>query len=258
MALTDDIKKYWEKATPMSFQDEGWSYEEKRKFRYELQDYMDASFRFSEWAGKSVLEIGSGSGIDALEFARNGADVTALDMTENSVNLVKQLAKTTGYKLKVVQSSAVTLPFENKSYDCVYSYGVLHHIPEIDQVMNEVRRVLKDDGTLLAMIYNKDSLLNAYSIVYLHGVKNGLLLNGSHNEKELASRYSERIEGCPYTNLLSKDEANRYFSQWFKKVEVTVRYNVIDTEQQRKVKLGLDDKWELGWHLVIRATGKKK
>lgn len=36
-------------------------------------------------------------------------------------------------------------------------------------------------------------------------------------------------------------------------VAVTVRYNVIDTDEQRKVKMGLDDKWELGWHLVVKA-----
>ena len=66
----DKIKEYWEGATPMNFTDEKWSYKRKRAFRYELQDYMHGTFGFENWKGKKVLEVGCGSGIDAIEFAR--------------------------------------------------------------------------------------------------------------------------------------------------------------------------------------------
>lgn len=105
------------------------------------------------------------------------------------------------------------------------------------------------------MLYNKDSLLFAYSIIYRYGIKGRLLLDGSCTEHDLVARYSERIEGCPHTRAFTKEEAKNLFSHWFNNVEVSVRYNVIDTDEQRKVKLGLDDRWELGWHLVVRATG---
>ena len=73
------------------------------------------------------------------------------------------------------------------------------------------------------------------------------------SETELVSRYSERIEGCPYTKAYTREEAKVFFSEWFRDVDVTVRYNVIDTAAERKVKTCLDDKWELGWHLIVKA-----
>jgi ubiquinone/menaquinone biosynthesis C-methylase UbiE len=247
------IKEYWERCTPMSFAPEKWSYERKREFRYSLQDYMHEVFRFSEWKGKKVLEIGCGSGVDAAEFARNGAIVTATDLTRNAVNLTADLARETGLNINAIQTSATCLPFPDSSFDCVYSFGVLHHIPDIEAVLSEIRRVLKKGGMLMAMLYNRDSLLYAYSIIYRHGIRGGLLLNGDCTEQQLVSRYSERNEGCPYTKAYTKVEAKDLFSKYFDNVEVTTRYNVIDTDEQRKIKLGLDDRWELGWHLVVKV-----
>jgi len=250
------IKEYWERCTPMSFMREGWSYEQKREFRYSLQDYMGEAFRFGDWAGREVLEVGCGSGVDALEFARHGAIVTATDITDNAINLTRDLATEAGFPIKVVQASALGLPFRDASFDCVYSYGVLHHIPDVEKALNEIRRLLRHGGTVLAMLYNRNSLLYAYSIIYRHGVRERLLLDGICTEQELVARYSERVEGCPYTRAYTKEEAKELFSRWFDDVHIAVRYNVVDTDVDRKVRLGLDDRWELGWHLVVRATKK--
>ena len=243
---TKNIVEYWNNSTPMKFDDERWSYEKKRGFRYGLQDYMHSSFQFDKWKDKSVLEIGCGSGIDAMEFARNGALVTATDITENAVRLTMEMAKEAGFDIQVVKVPANGLPFQNSSFDCCYSFGVLHHIPNISAVMDEIYRVLKPGGQFMGMVYNRDSLLFAYSIFYLH-YRDGTDLD------ELASMYSERNIGCPYTKCYTKDEAKDFFGQWFQNVTVEVKYNTIDTQEQRKVKLGLDDKWELGWHIIVKG-----
>jgi len=241
------IKRYWEKATPMSFSPEKWDYEMKRKFRYDLQDYMQSVFQFDKWAGKSILEIGCGSGIDAVEFARNGAIVTAIDITDNAVALTKGLAKEAHQDILVLKANAFQITAVEK-FDCVFAYGVLHHIPNVDSVLEEAHRLLKPGGVIMAMLYHKDSLLWAYSI--LKRAWDGDLLISA---KEATAMYSERILGCPYTKAYTKQEAMDLFSRYFKDVSVSVHYNVVDLPQQRKVKLGISDEYELGWHLVVKG-----
>ena len=157
----------------MSFVPEKLGYEDKRKFRYELQDYMHDAFRFDDFPGKLVLEIGCGAGIDSAEFARNGAKVASTDLTRAGTELTRDLLKESGLPSAVIQSDAKTLPFKNEAFDCVYSFGVLHHIPDVETALAEIHRVLKPGGRLMVMLYHRDSLLYAYSIIYWRGIRMG-------------------------------------------------------------------------------------
>ncbi len=58
----------------------------------------------------------------------------------------------------VHQASVLSLPFEDQSFDMVYSHGVLHHVPEIEVAQQEIARVLNPDGELVAMLYARRSL----------------------------------------------------------------------------------------------------
>ncbi|MFC1900286.1 class I SAM-dependent methyltransferase [Chloroflexota bacterium] len=251
-----DIKDFWEQGPPMGFIGEKFTYDEKREFRYSLQDYMHDIFEFEKFAGKKVLEIGCGGGIDSAEFARNGALVTSTDFTEIGVRTTGDLLKEAGLTVNVIQADATNLQFEDNSFDCVYSFGVLHHIPEIEKALSEIRRVLKPGGQVMVMVYNKDSLLYGYSIVYLHGIHGGQLEKLTMDE--LLARYSERKEDNPYTKVYTKEEARELFSRYFEDCTVQVRYNVIDLPQQRKVKCEISDEYELGWHVIVKGVKSQK
>jgi ubiquinone/menaquinone biosynthesis C-methylase UbiE len=247
-----EIIKYWEDSIPWAFDDKPeMSFEEKREMRYEYQDFMHEVFEFENYTDQHVVEIGCGAGIDSIEFARNGATVTAIDPTANAVDTTRDHFQERGETGKVVQASGDDLPLESDSVDHVYSFGVLHHIPDVDAVMAEIDRILKPDGTFSGMVYNEDSLLNAYSIIYKHGIKNGGLAD--HTPTELASLYSERGEGCPYTKLYTKRDVLELFDGYFEQVELDVVYDVIDTEDRRKVKLDVPDEYDLGWFITIHA-----
>lgn len=247
-----EIKDYWEQSTPMSFVPEKLSYEEKRNFRYSLQDYMHGTFRFADFAGKTVLEVGCGAGIDSAEFARNGAMVTSTDLTRRGAELTRDLLQEISLPVRVIQCDTKNLPFKNESFDCIYSFGVLHHFPEIEAALAEIHRVLKPGGQVMVMLYHRDSLLYAYSIIYWRGLKEGKL--GPLTPEQLLSLYSERNEGCPYTKAYTKYEAKNLFSKWLKGVTVEVHYNVIDLPDQRKVKVDVPKRYELGWHLIVKAV----
>jgi ubiquinone/menaquinone biosynthesis C-methylase UbiE len=196
-----------------------------------------------------VLEIGSGGGIDSAEFGKHGAEVVSLDFTETGSKATNQLLRDASVPANVVRSSALRLPFEEKCFDCVYSFGVLHHIPEIKEVLKETHRVLKPKGEIICMLYNKKSILYAYSILYLHRDE-GIA------EKELVGMYSERVLGCPYTRAYTKQEVLELFGEHFEGIETKVKYNVIDLPDRRKFKLNLPDEYELGWHIIVKARRK--
>ncbi len=252
MTVNREIIHYWERSTPMSFVPERLDYEQKREFRYSLQDYMHKAFHFDDFKDKMVLEVGCGAGIDSAEFASNGAHIVSTDLTRTSTELTRDLFKGIGLPSVVIQSNATSLPFRENTFDCVYSFGVLHHFPGIEFALAEIHRVLKPGGQLMVMLYHRDSLLYAYSIVFWRGIREGLLKTMTPDE--LLSCYSERNEGCPYTRAYTKQEAVDLFSSKFTQVTGEVYYNVIDLPEQRKVKVDVSDKYELGWHLVVKAV----
>ena len=90
-----------------------------------------------------MLEIGCGLGTDTINFARHGAQVTAVDLTEKSLELARQRAKVFGLedRIRFYQANAeelsASVPVE--AYDLVYSFGVIHHTPHPGNVLDEFR-----------------------------------------------------------------------------------------------------------------------
>src|SRR5271157_337508 len=236
--MSDRFVEYWETSVPWTFKGEKMPYEKRRALRYSLQDYMQEEIRFDSFRGKQLLEVGSGSGIDSAEFARHGASVVSLDFTETGVTGTKHLFEEAGLVPNVVRASARQLPFRDGAFDVVYSFVVLHHIPDAEPLVGDIARVVNKNGAGILMLYNKDSLLYAYSILFSHRGE-GL------TEDQLISKYSERILGCPYTRVYTKEEAKALLSPFFEETDASVRFNAIDLPDQRKFKLSIPDKYGL-------------
>jgi len=252
-AIYIGTRKFWTRSIPMTFEDKPRTYEEKRRFRYELQDYMHGAFRFDTFKGRKVLDIGSGAGIDSAEFIRNGALTVSVDFSSLGAGSTKLLLREAQLDGHVILADARYLPFKSSWFDIVYSFGVMHHIPNVSEAIKEAERVLHHGGIFLGMVYNRDSLLYAYSILYMHGIKEGFLAQGK-SEVEIASEFSERFPGNPYTKAYSKNELADLLRTCFKRVWVKAYYNVIDMPEKRKTKLIIDsDKGDLGWHLIFKA-----
>lgn len=243
--------EYWDNNFPWSFKGENTSYEVRRKLRYQLQDYMHESIGFENYRHKLVLEVGCGGGIDSAEFAKNGAEVVSVDFTNEGTRSTRDTLREAGGTPNVVRASAEKLPFRPDSFDCVYSFGVLHHIPKIETVIDGIAKTLKAGGDLICMVYNRESLLYAYSILFLHR-KEGV------EEDELLSRYSERNLGCPYTKAYTKEEACQLLDENFDAIGAKVYFDAIDTPTIRKMKIRLPGQNDLGWHIILKGKRKGK
>ena len=134
-------------------------FDEVEARKYFVESHIPAFADFARWKGKRVLEIGCGIGTDTLNFARHGAQVTAVDLTEKSLEVARQRAKVFGLdeNIRFIQANAEKLsesvPVE--PYDLVYSFGVIHHTPDTAQCLREFQRVLRPGGTACFSVYYK-------------------------------------------------------------------------------------------------------
>ena len=114
---------------------------------------------FPKFKGKRTLEIGVGLGADHQKLAEHGAILSGIDLTPRAINHTKRRFELMGLNSQLQIADAENLPFEDNSFDAVYSWGVLHHSPDTQKAVNEVYRILKPGGLAKIMIYNKHSLI---------------------------------------------------------------------------------------------------
>ena len=199
-----------------------------------------------------ILDLCCGQGRHVIELAkRNFTHLTGIDRSRYLIRLARKRALESDFLIKFSEGDARKIAEPANSFDCVYSFGVLHHIPNVEKALSEIGRVLKSGGQVMTMLYNKDSLIYGYSIVYLRGIKEKQLEKLTMDE--LLAKYSERKEDNPYTRAYTKLEAQSLFSKYFESCSTEVRYNVIDLPGERKVKIGVPDRQELGWHLIVKG-----
>lgn len=135
-------------------------YEEISRIRYQKEIYLKKEIaEFNKWNQKKLLEVGCGVGSDLVEYAKNGALVTAIDLSKKSVELTQDRLKLYGLKGEVYEADAESMPFEDNRFDVVVSFGVLHHTPDMAKAISEIYRVLKPGGEIRIMLYHKPSMV---------------------------------------------------------------------------------------------------
>jgi SAM-dependent methyltransferase len=99
--------------------------------------------------GKKVLEVGAGSGRDAVYLATAGAEVWTLDYVSGSLELTISAAKKSGVQVQPVAGDALAKPFAENSFDIVFHQGLLEHFRDPLPLLVEDLRVLKPGGHLV-------------------------------------------------------------------------------------------------------------
>lgn len=175
--------------------------------RYSQQAWMHDYFRYSTFAGKKVLEIGVGQGTDLMQFAKGGAECHGVDITDNHLTLTKKNFELQQREVDLRKADATQLPFPDGYFDCVYSFGVMHHIPEIEKVIAEVYRVLRPGGVLMIALYYKWSAFHIFWKLFAHGLRHGWLFSKGYDG--LLATIEDGADGIrikPYVKLYSRKE----------------------------------------------------
>lgn len=265
--MSDKIKKhvqdFWDSSpcgTYLIKHKEGTKeyYEAIADYRYNKPPYeysfIPSLAGFNKFRGKKVLEVGCGIGTDISQFAKNGATVTGIDLTPNGIKLAKRRFDVMELGGGFAVTDAENLPFQDNSFDYVYSFGVLHHTPNTEKAIEEVRRVLNPGGSVNITLYHKMSLQH---FVFIFRKWKNSELWGLSNEEVVnrlseVHRESEEIIN-PLTKMYTKDGAKKFFVN-FKNVRTKVNYVRIPFLKKfipQSILNAVGKK--IGWYLTIKA-----
>jgi ubiquinone/menaquinone biosynthesis C-methylase UbiE len=159
-ALKREVRSYWEAepcGTAAASAPEGTAeyYAQIERRRYQLEPFIARFAEFQSTAGQKVLEIGVGAGTDHIQFARAGAQLHGIDLTEHGVELVRQRLALEQLSSDLRVADAESLPFADDCFDVVYSWGVLHHTPDTQRAIAEAVRVTRPGGRICLMLYSR-------------------------------------------------------------------------------------------------------
>lgn len=188
-----EVENYWD-ARPCNIKhssaeigtEEYFNEVEHRK--YFVEPHIKEFVKFDNWNGKQVLEVGCGIGTDAVNFARNGAIYTGIELSNESLALAKkrfELFKLTGTFLKG-NAEELDYVLGNIKYDLIYSFGVLHHTPNLSLALKQIHNYCHEKSKVKIMVY----------------------ASNSYKQKmiEAGLDQPEAQYGCPIANTYGEDE----------------------------------------------------
>jgi len=216
---------------------------------------------FAAWRGRRVLEIGPGLGTDHAQFARGGALAFGIDLTEAHLHHTRRRFELEGLKARLARADAERLPFCPDSFDAVYSFGVLHHTPDTQGAVDEIRRVLRPGGTAIVSLYHRHSAFYWIATMLCRGIRHGELWRKGYR-RMLAGieRGSESSGAQPLVKVLSRRQCRRLFSGYSR---VAVRTDHVDYSHvfpSRAPSTGARrqriERWagHWGWYLTVAAS----
>ena len=189
-ASKQDVQKFWGALYDSLYEDVDTDLTREQLFTglddlqdmFALREHMAvADMPLSELTGKRILEIGPGAGGHSALFAKHGAIMASGDITFDRARATQakfDLMGEAAAGCQALQSDGEFLPFADNTFDIVYSNGVLHHTPDTQKAVDEVKRVLKPGGQAVIMLYCKSSWHYWINMVLAVGILQVKLFSG--------------------------------------------------------------------------------
>lgn len=237
--------------------------------KYLVEPHIPLFADFEKWRGKKVLEIGCGIGTDTINFARAGAEVTAVDLSAKSLELAKKRSEVFGVsdRIKFFEANAERLSefIEPNQFDLIYSFGVIHHSPNPEKIIEQIRTNFAGENTTLKlMVYYRYS----WKVLWL------LLTHGKGKFwklEEIIAKNSEAQTGCPVTYSYTKQTVKELVGGDFEIGNLFVEH-IFPYQIPKYTKYEYVREWyfqflpkavfrqlekRFGWHLCLTARYKK-
>lgn len=131
----------------------------EQHLKYAETDWINQPSMFATYAinffpskGK-ILDVGCGQGQDSRFFAEHGYDVVGIDFSDEGIRIAKEKNASSNLHFSV-QDISEKLPFENNSFDIVYSHLAIHYFSEskTKEIFSELSRILKTNGIIAIFV----------------------------------------------------------------------------------------------------------
>jgi ubiquinone/menaquinone biosynthesis C-methylase UbiE len=113
--------------------------------------------------GYNVLEVGCGHGHVLDVILKKNAKVIGVDINFNSLMISNK--RLDGKDVSLIQSNAHNLPFKDKTFNVLICSEVLEHLPNLEEVLKEFKRVIKPNGKIIITVPN-DPLMRIARLIY--------------------------------------------------------------------------------------------
>ena len=129
----------------------------------------EESYYYAEkWKGqgrKSLLDLGCGLGRHSILFAKYGFKVTAMDCSAEALDFLKQYRRDEKVDLTIKKADMEAMPFANDAFDCIFAMHSVGHSDTkgMNQILSEIKRVLKPNGTIFLTLCSKETWTYAES-----------------------------------------------------------------------------------------------
>jgi ubiquinone/menaquinone biosynthesis C-methylase UbiE len=228
-------------------------FDEVEERKYFVEPHIPAFADFASWAGKRVLEIGCGMGTDATNFARNGAIYTGVELSSESLKLAKQRFEVFGLSGRFVEGNAEEIDqlLNGETFDLIYSFGVLHHTPNLGSALNGIHTLMHPNSVFKMMVYAENSWKSAMIKAGLDQpeAQYGCPIANSYTSSEISTILN--ASGFEVTSIY-QDHVFPYVVEEYK------NYNYVRESwfqaMPKEVFAALEK--QLGWHLLINSAVK--
>ena len=266
------VQEYWD-TRPCNIRHSSAPYLSKQYFdeveakRYRVESHIPGFANFDAWKGKKVLEIGCGIGTDSIRFARAGAHLTVVDVSQKSLDICRERFSIYGETARFYHCDAehlqTVVPIE--AYDLIYSFGVIHHTSDPATVVKQLQAYTHAETQLRVMLYSKLS----WKLFWLMMETNHTEIQDIDNVIRI---HSEAQTNCPVTWTYTFEEAKALMAQGgFVVTEIWKDHIfVYDIEPYKNGEYVRDKYWrgvsdsllrdfkrELGWHTLVIAVPEK-
>lgn len=154
------------------------------------------------------MELGCGAGYDAFELCNQGADYVGIDIAFENPKRTKTHLGYYDLTPSVLVANAERLPFQNDSFEVLFSNGVLHHTPNIQRSFREAHRVLEYNGEFWVILYHRNSIFYWITLGLVDHILRMGFQKRSFVERLSMIEYTTS-EGKPIVNVYSKGELKK-------------------------------------------------